>query len=311
MSRRFYRYAGAFLVIASLNFLIPRLMPGDPVANLLGEEYFISEATMAELRQELGLDLPLHRQFLAYWRDLIRLDLGYSYHLHLPVFQLIVDRSIWTMLLAVPSIMLGGFTGVVAGALAGWRETRLAKTLTFIIMAVYSTPAYFLALMLLYIFAFQLNLFPLKGFYSTGGLLDLVHHLALPVTVLTLFLAARNYMIMRGSVMQEKDQLYVTYARSRGYSQAATLWTQVFRNALLPAIPLIALDFGFAFSGALFIEIIFSLNGMGTLIYEAAMARDYPLLQGALLVISLAVIVANYLAEKVYNVLDPRTRWAG
>lgn len=305
------RYGGAFLVIASLNFLIPRLMPGDPLANLLGEEYYLSEASLAELRRELGLDLPLFRQYLNYWCSLFRFDLGYSYHLHLPVRQLIVERSLWTLLLALPAIILGGVLGVTAGALAGWRETRVAKTLTFLIISVYSMPAYFLALIILYVFAFRLNLFPLKGFYSTGGLLDLLHHLVLPVGVLTIFLAARNFMIMRGSVRQEKNKLYVTYARSRGYSQAATLWSHVFRNALLPAIPLIALDFGFAFSGALFIEIIFSLNGMGTLIYEAAMARDYPLLQGALLTISLAVILANYLAEKLYNILDPRTRWHG
>ena len=139
--------------------------------------------------------------------------------------------------------------------------------------------------------------------------MDIAHHLFLPILVMTLFSLSRNYMIMRGSVLQEKNSLYAAFARAKGLYDDEVLFRHVFKNALLPIITLLALDFGFILSGALFVEIVFSMNGMGNLIYDALLSRDYPVLQGSFLIITLMVVSANLLADLLYSRLDPRVRW--
>jgi peptide/nickel transport system permease protein len=303
------RYLLAVGVIVTLTFLIPRLVPGDPVVNLLGEDVSLGEGQAEKLREELGLDAPLGRQYGEYCKSLFRLDLGYSHHYHEKVFSLIRGRMKWTLLFVAPSVILGALFGALLGANAGWNAGRLSsKTETAVFLLVYSIPPFFLALLFLYFFAFELGLFPLKGYYRTGALSDVLHHLALPVLVLTLFTLARNYMIIRGSVLQEKRRLYVIYARAKGLSRRSVLRRHVFWNASLPLISLVALDFGFIFSGALLIEIVFSMNGMGTLIYDAVEALDYPVLQGSFLLIALMIVIANMAADFLYALIDPRVR---
>jgi peptide/nickel transport system permease protein len=304
------RYIVAIFLIFSLNFFIPRAMPGDPITNLLGEDVMLTDSTMAELRSMMGLDLPLHQQYIGYLQSILRLDLGYSYHLHSDVSALIFARMKWTLLLAIPSLIAGAILGTFLGARAGWKRGSIGeRTKTGLFLMIYSTPPYFLSLLALYVLSFQLDLFPLKGFYSTGSALDIAHHLMLPILVMTLFSLSRNYMIMRGSVIQEKSNLYAAYARAKGLYDEEILFRHIFRNALLPIITLLALDFGFILSGALFIEIVFSMNGMGNLIYDALISRDYPVLQGSFLVITLMVVFFNLLADLLYSHIDPRVRW--
>ncbi len=306
------RYILALFFILSLNFAIPRLMPGDTLTNLLGEDVSLTGPAADAMRQKMGLDLPLSGQYLSYWKALGRMDLGYSYHFHSSVADLIWSRMRWTLLLVFPSIVLGALLGTYLGALAGWRErTRSCRLQTLIAIILYSSPPYFVSLIAVYLLAFKFGLFPLKGFYQTGDPLDVLHHLFLPVAVMTLFSASRNFMIMRGSVIQEKRSLYAAYARAKGLFGDSILFAHVFKNALLPIITLLALDFGFIFSGALFIEIVFSMNGMGLLIYDAVLCRDYPVLQGSLLVITVMVIIANLLADLVYGIVDPRVGFGG
>jgi peptide/nickel transport system permease protein len=310
IAKKAARYAVAFFFIISLNFAIPRAMPGDPLTNLLGEDVDVTGNTIVELREKMGLDEPLHLQYLYYWRSLLCLDLGYSYHLHSPVSSAILSRMKWTLLLSVPSLILGAAMGTFFGALAGWKRRQAAGQIeTALVLAVFCTPPYFLSLLALYVLSFHLGLFPLKGFYSSGSWLDIAHHFLLPVLVMTVFSASRNYMIMRGSVIQEKASLYAAYARAKGLYGNQILFRHIFKNALLPIITLLALDFGFILSGALFIEIVFSMDGMGNLIYDALLSRDYPVLEGSLLIITLMVIAANLLADLLYSRVDPRVRW--
>ncbi len=304
------RYILALFLIASLNFAIPRLLPGDPLTNLLGEDVILTDSSAQELRLKMGLDQPISHQYLEYWGSLLRLELGYSFHLHRSVSELIFDRMKWTLLLAVPPLIIGAVLGTILGALAGWRKSsRSQRAQTTLFLAIYCTPPYLLSLVVLYIFAFQLGLFPLKGFYSTGSIQDIAHHLFLPALMMTLFALSRNYMIMRGSVLQEKSCHYASFARAKGLYDKEILFRHVFRNAILPIITLLALDFGFILSGALFIEIVFSMNGMGSLIYDALLSRDYPVLQGSFLIITIMVVSANLLADLLYSRLDPRVRW--
>ena len=303
------RYAIALFLIISLNFFIPRSMPGDPLTNLLGEDISLTASSVQELRERMGLDRPLSQQFLDYWHDILRFDLGYSFHLHRNVSDLIYDRMKWTLLLSLPAMVMGAILGTLLGARAGWKSSALRRTQTGFIMAIYCAPPYFISLIALYLLSYKLGLFPLKGFYSTGSALDIAHHLFLPSAMMTLFSLSRNYMIMKGSVLQEKGSLYATFARAKGLYDEQILFRHVFKNALLPIITLLALDFGFIFSGALFIEIVFSMNGMGSLIYDALLSRDYPVLQGSFLIITIMVVSANLLADLLYSYLDPRVRW--
>lgn len=285
-------------------------MPGDPVTNLLGEDYVVSAERMDALKSELGLDKPLFIQYLDYWTDVLSLDLGYSYHFHQKVIEVILSRLLWTLGLVGAAIILGSILGTSLGALSGWGKNDFKnKSVTSFFLAVYCTPPFFLALILLYFLSFKLGFFPLKGFYEVASLGDALWHMALPVLSLTLFLAARNYIVMRGSVIQEKDKHYVLFARAKGLYGNRILIRHVFKNAFLPVLTLIALDFGFIFSGALFVEIVFSLNGMGTLIFDALLSRDYPVLQGCFLIITIMVIVINFAVDIVYSLIDPRVRW--
>lgn len=303
------RYLIALFIIFTLNFIIPRAMPGDPVTNLLGENVTASEETVQELKRELGLDRPLAMQYLEYWKNILHFRFGYSYHFNQKVSSIIFSRMKWTLALLIPSIFLGAILGTLSGALSGWKKNNwINKTATGFFLAVYSSPPYFLGIIFLYIFSFKWGLFPFKGFYETGTFPDILRHLFLPMLIMGAFAASRNYMIMRGSVSIEKEKLYVVYARAKGIYGDGVLYRHIFKNASLPVITLIALDFGFLLSGALFVEIVFSMNGMGTLIYEALLSRDYPVLQGCFLIITVMVVTANFIADFLYGVIDPRVR---
>ncbi len=303
------RYLITLFIIISLNFFIPRLMPGDPLVYLIGEDAAVDPGTIAALKAELGLDRPLFIQYVYYWKQIIRFDFGYSYHLRKPVSRIILAKLPWTLGLLLPPLLLGAFLGMLLGALSGWRRDNfINKCAAGAAVGLYAAPPYFIALLLLSLFSLHWEIFPLKGFYRTGTAADILHHYFLPVVVLTLFTAARNYMIMRGSVLLEKDKLYVLYARAKGVYGDAALFRHIFKNAALPSVTMIALDFGFIFSGALLIEIVFSMDGMGVLIYQAILSRDYPLLQGIFLVISTMVIAAGAAADFLYSRLDPRVR---
>ncbi|WP_292490526.1 ABC transporter permease [Methanoculleus sp. 10] len=317
-TRKCLRYLISGVVIVTLIFLIPRMMPGDPFLNILGEElYYSSPDLVSQLTIEFGLDRPLPEQYVAYILNLFQGDWGYSYHYMQPVLDLILFRLKWTLVLLVPSLVLGVIIGVVAGAAAGWRQGgRLDSVLTPLSLFVYATPRYWLAMLSVFVFSFTFPLFPLCGICSGGmegvdWIVDVLWHMALPVAVLTVFNASYYVILMRNSVVQVKDEDYVLTARAIGMAKRDILRYHVVKNAVLPVITMIALDFGFLVSGALLVEIIFSWGGMGTLIYDAVIARDYPLLNGSFLMIALCVMVANFCADLLYAVLDPRVRGGG
>lgn len=307
LTRKIIRYLFSFVIILLVVFLLPRLLPGDPVANLVGEDVYLSPATIIELRNAFGLDSPLHEQFLLYCGNLVHLNLGYSYHMHAQVSFLLFDRVLWTLLYIGIAVFFGALIGIIFGAKIGWTSEKWwAKLTTAGAVIISSTPPYLLSLIFLVIFVYHLGWFPFKGFYDTFSITSIVHHLALPIAVLTLFYASRNLLIMRGSVLSEKSLLYPLFVRSLGIAETEILSRHVRKNAIIPLVTLLALDFGFLFSGALFIEIVFSLNGMGSLVYDAILLRDYPVLTGTFLVISIFVILANIISDILCILLDPR-----
>lgn len=309
------RYVLTFLIIVTLIFLIPRMMPGDPFISVMGEEvYYRSPDLVAELKAQYGFDQPLPEQYLSYLQNLAMRNFGYSFHYSQPVWGVIAYKLKWTLVLLVPSTILGAILGIVVGSAAGWRRSSGVDTgITSLFLFLYSMPHYWLAMLFVLIFAFYLGLFPLSGI-TQGGLmgatkiLDVMWHMALPVAVLTLFGTAYNYLVMRNSVVQVSSEGFILTARAKGLQERDILFRHVLRNAMLPVITVLALDFGFMVSGTLLVEIVFSWGGMGTLIYDAVLARDYPLLHGCFLIITICVLVANFLADIAYAVLDPRIR---
>jgi peptide/nickel transport system permease protein len=303
----------------ALIFFISHLMPGSPLKNILGEETYFrmlsqNPETLEELNNEYGLNRPLVEQFIIYLTALVNADLGYSYKYRQPISELILFRLKWTLLLLLPSTVLGAMLGAFFGALTGWNHgSGLDSIFTSWLLFVYSMPHYWLAMLFVLVFAFHLNLFPLSGICSAGSqgfqrLVDILVHMALPVSVLTSLNVSYNYLIMRGSVVQIMGEGFVLTARAKGLMERDVLFRHVLRNAMLPLVTVIALDFGFMVSGALLVEIVFSWGGMGTLVYDAVMARDYPLLHGSFLVIACCVLAANFIADVLYVVLDPRLR---
>jgi len=308
------RYTVVLFVIVSLNFLIPRLMPGDPLMNILGEEGFYGSAeTLEALRVKLGLDGPWHVQYARYLGDMLRGDWGYSYLYMRPVFDALALHLRWTLTLVLPATLLGALVAALLGAWAAWhRQSRLDLGLSSLFLFLYSMPHYWLAMMVLFLFGFRLDWFPL-GKVSSGGLSgwayvrDVGWHMVLPLVVLTLFKASYDFIIVRNSVVAICGQDYIRTAFAKGLAPRVILFRHALRNALAPLVTVTAIQFGATLSGSLLVEIVFSWPGMGSLLYAAIGARDYPLLQGAFFIIALCMLVANFAADLLYTWLDPKT----
>ena len=301
-------------IILTVNFFLPRLMPGDPAVLLLGQDAAVVTGTdFAELQNKYGLDKPLCQQYLDYWQALAQGEFGYSYHYRQPVIQIINQHLGWTLALLLPTVVLSALLAIIFGTIAGWQAgSKTDNILTGGSLLMYSLPQFLIAMLLLKFFAFELRLFPLGGLasgdlYSPAAyFLDTLWHLALPVLTLTLSATSSKLLIMRNSTATERKEDYIIYATAKGLSTCRILAIHVLRNACLPLLSLIALNIGFIVSGSLVVEIVFSINGMGTLIYEAALYRDYPVLQGCFLLLTVFVVFANTLADFLYGIADPR-----
>ena len=309
------RYLIALFVIVSLGFILPRLMPGDPLMNIVGEEaYYASGGALDALRSDLGLNQPLIVQYGRYLGGLLIGDWGYSYLYLRPVFESISEHMGWTLLLMLPAVVLGAAIAAVLGGLAAWnRGSRKDAGLTGAFLLAYSMPHYWLAMLVLFVFSFHLGWFPL-GKATSGAasslpyVVDVGWHMLLPLAVVTVFKAAYDFLIVRSSVVSIYGEDYILMAQAKGLSSMAVLFKHALRNALAPLLTVTAIQFGMIFSGTLLIEVVFSWPGMGTLMYDAIGARDYPLLQAAFLIVAICVLIANFVADMLYPKLDPRTR---
>ncbi|PDM26293.1 peptide ABC transporter permease [Candidatus Bathyarchaeota archaeon B24-2] len=305
------RYLTTVFVILLLNFLIPRLAPGDPILYLLGEDvYDVSPEIIEELRAEYGLDKPLYTQFALYLLRLLNGDFGYSFSFGKPILEILSVRVPLTLLLTVPSTLIGILLGVYLGAIAGWRSHKFSrKVLSGTMIAVYSIPPYWFAMILLLIFSLHLKLFPIGGAPSfDADLFDFLSHMFLPTLTITVFTAAYNTLIMRGIILGVSNEPFIITALSKGLRKTAFLNRHLLRPSLPALLAITAIEFGFTFSGALLVEIAFSWPGMGLMLWEAVLARDYPLIQAIFTISSLIVVSANLLADMLCMVVDPRLR---
>jgi peptide/nickel transport system permease protein len=312
---RLGQYGLVLLVTLTLNFLLPRMMPGNPLAYLAGEDVgMMSAADRARVIGDAGLDRPLWEQYVRYLGNLARADLGYSFQQRKPVAGILAERLPWTLLLMGTALVVSTLVGVALGALAAWRRGRRSDLgLLGIFIFLESLPGFWLGMILVAVFAVQLSLFPTFGardvFARLQGAdyaLDVAHHLVLPGATLVLITVSGTFLTMRYSMLSVLGEEYITVARAKGLADRQVLFRHAVRNALLPVATVFLLNLGQAVAGATVIETVFSYPGIGRTMYEAVLARDYPLLQGGFLLITLSVLVFNVLADLIYPLLDPR-----
>ncbi|MBP1706263.1 MAG: transporter, permease [Chloroflexi bacterium] len=306
-------------MILLVNFLLFRAMPGSPERVLLGRNPRVTAETLAQTRERWGLDKPLFPdQLVAYVEATLTGDLGYSYvYRGKPVTDVLADRVGPTLLLFGLGELIAIFAGLAIGAYSGWRRGGLVDYVgNGVSLILYSMPYFLIGMALLVIFATGLGWFPTYGMTTPGmqytGIvdqtLDILGHLALPLACVAIGLIGQYSILMRASVMETLSDDYVTTARAKGIHDSRILWRHALPNALLPAVTLIAVNLGYVIAGAITVEKVFSWPGLGTLTVEALEARDFPVLQGVFLLLSVSVVLANLVADLVYGVLDPRVR---
>ena len=313
-------YVLVVFFLLTLNFFLPRALPGKPIAALSdpSAETYVSEATTrAKVERYYHLDQPLLEQYGDYLGGLARGDLGVSIHYNAPVTRIIGDRIGWTLLLVGVGLTLATAVGMLGGVLSGWRRGRpLDRGLLGMFLAIDTFPVFFVASIAAYVLAVQLGWFPLGGartpFAESYGPLrqgaDIAHHLVLPATVLALQFLTYQFLIMRSSMIAELGSDYLLLGRAKGLSDHVLKYRYAARNALLPSVTVAGLQLGFAITAAIFVESVFAYPGLGRLMFEAVADRDYPTMQGCFLILTLIVVTANFLADLLYRRLDPRVR---
>ena len=316
--RKLFIYLLTFWVAATINWMIPRFMPGDPIQSLLSRTQVAPEAVadlIAYYKGLFGLDVPLWQQYLNFWDRLLHGDLGRSVYLSgRPVVDVIMAALPYTLALLVPAVLLSWWTGNKAGALAARRRV-LDNTLLPVGYILTATPYMWLAIMLAWIFASVLGIFPISGGYaynlepslSWTFLKDLAWHWFLPFLSLFVVQFGGWAIGMRNMIIYELDADYARYLGALG-APTGLVRRYAFRNAVLPQITGLALSLGVIVAGALVTEIVFSYPGIGKLLLAAVQNQDYFLLQGIFLFIIVGVLVANFLVDIAYVLVDPRTR---
>ena len=318
MKSRIFAYLLTLWVVLTLNFLLPRLLPGDPLSALLDPEssdYVYDAKVRAALEAYYGLDRPLLVQYTAYLKGAVTGDLGRSIRLNRPVGELLAAHLPWTLLLTGTALGLASLLGLLGGAEAAWKRGSAAdRLLTAASVVAGNAPVYFVGMMLLIFFGAQLGWLPLAGgrtpFARYDSLLaaaaDIGKHLFLPALTLTLALLGSKFLLVRNNMVGILGEDFMLVARAKGLKPARLKWRHALRNTLLPFVAHLAAHAGLAITGAVFIETLFQYPGMGRLIFEAVGARDYPVIQGVFVVVAIVVLTANLLADWLNVRLDPR-----
>ncbi|VTU37530.1 Glutathione transport system permease protein GsiC [Variovorax sp. PBS-H4] len=311
---RLARMVAVVLLIAVFNFLLVRAAPGDPALVIAGQSGATDQAFLDRVRAEYGLDQPIASQLTTYLGKVARLDLGFSYRQQRPVLDVILERMPATLLLTGTAFLISLLGGIVLGSLAGVRAGKLSDTLiTIVSLVVYATPVFWLGLMLVLLFSVQLGWLPAFGFGTIGSgltgaaaVLDKVQYLVLPAITLGMLYLAIYARLMRASIIEVSHQDYVKTARAKGASESRVLWHHMLRNALLPVVTMAGMQAGTLIGGSVVIETVFAWPGLGRLTYEAVLQRDYQVMLGVFLVLSVIVIFFNWLTDLLYRVIDPR-----
>ena len=302
------------LTIIVLNFALVHLAPGDAADVLAGEAGSATPQYMAQLRQKFGLDQPLHVQLVGYLKQVLSLDLGYSFRHGMSVSELIATRLGPTLLLMLTVLVLSVGLGVLLGAIAArnlnrWRD----NVISILAVLAYATPVFWAGLMLIVVFSVELGWFPVSGMEEVAAFnegwaraIDIAHHLVLPAITLTLFYLALYTRLMRASMLDQYAMDYVVTARAKGLTERQIAWRHVLRNAVLPVLTVAGVQIGALLGGAVVVETVFAWPGLGFLAYESLFARDINLLLGIFFISGCLVVAVNLAVDLLYSLLDPR-----
>jgi peptide/nickel transport system permease protein len=314
--RRLVQTVPVVLGVVIVNFLLLQLAPGDLATVLAGEAGGAPKEYIDQLRVRFGHDQPIYVQLFNYLRNLVVLDLGYSFRQSAPVLDLLLQRLWPTLLLMVCTLVLSLGFGILMGLLAAlWVRTWKDNAISVAAIIVYATPLFWVGLMLILVFSIWLDWFPTSGMEDVVAFhegwargVDIAHHLILPTLTLSLFYLALYARLMRASMLEQRGLDYVVTARAKGQTEARITTRHVFRNALLPVVTMAGVQTGGLIGGSVVVESIFAWPGLGQLAYQSLFARDYNLLLGIFFMSAVLVVIVNLIVDVVYVFLDPRIR---
>ena len=318
--RIFVQYFLVLCVTLSINFALPRVAPGSPLIYLVGED--VTAMTQEEkdrVLREFGLDKPLPQQFGDYVTGILSGDMGASVMYGEPVRDILLKHLPWTLLLMGASLLISTAIGTVIGVIAAWKQGGKQDVGALsIVLLLGSIPPFWVAMLLITIFSAKLGWLPSYGAYGfadTPGSADyfigILRRMIMPVMALALVRTGNMFLTSRSAMAMALDEDYIMLAHAKGARELAVVFKHGFRNALLPIYTNVMVSIGFIVGGAMVIETVFSYPGLGSTIYDSVLARDYNLLQGAFLLVTVSVLVANLVADLGYPLLDPRVRRPG
>lgn len=321
LRRRLLFYMIAGFAAITINFLIPRLMPGDPVQLLFARfQGRLDPRSFEAIKEQFGfVDGPLIEQYLLYLKSIATFNFGPSIMgFPVPAMNIIMTSLRWTLILAGIASVMSFLLGTLLGVMAAWRRGSKIDTILLPISSILGAfPYFWIALILVYILGFQLDVFPTSHAFDTAIKQDwsnpefiwsVVNHMILPLFTIVLTATGGWMLGMRNNMIGVLSQDYIVMAEAKGLTDKRIMLLYAARNAILPSLTAFAMSFGFVIGGALLTEIVFSYPGMGYTLLQAVNARDYPVMQGIFLMITATVLLANFLADMSYVLLDPRAR---
>jgi peptide/nickel transport system permease protein len=296
------------LFVSLMVFTIMHLIPGDPAYVMLGED--VSQEAVDSLRKELGLDRSLPVQYLSWVSKAIRGDLGRSIKTNAKILDSILTRLPVTIHLAISAIVFSIIIALPVGIIAGVKPRSTADVIaTVFAMGGIAMPSFWLGILLIFFISLQLGWLPISGYVHPGeDLWDSIRHMILPAIALGGSLAATNTRFIRSSMLEVMNKEYITTARAKGLREITTIRVHALKNALIPVVTMLGLQLGLLFGGALVVETVFAIPGLGRLIVDAIFARDFPMVQGIVLFMAVFVLTANFIVDILYSFLDPRIR---
>ena len=309
LAQRLLASLPVLLVVAFLTFGILQFAPGDPAAVLLGEQ--ATREDILRLRHKLGLDRPIPLQFAIWMGHVLRGDLGESLFSGQPVTKAIAERLEPTLSLALFAIIIALLLALPLGVLAAWRaNTWVDRAVMVFAVLGFSIPAFWLGINLIYLFGVQLRLLPVMGYQPlSGGLGPYLKHLILPSVTLGLISAALIARITRASMLEVLREDYIRTARAKGLGERVVLLRHALKAASIPILTIIGLAFAGLITGVVVTETVFAIPGVGRLIVGAVVHRDYPIIQGAILLVAASYVFVNLVVDILYSYLDPRVRY--
>jgi len=316
--RRLVQAVPVIILIMIGTFLLLKLTPGDTVDALVGDMGGADAAFIARLRAEYGLDQPIWVQLWRYMAKLATFDFGWSFVYEQPVSTVLLDRLGTTLMLMATSLSIAFTAGVVLGAIAARRVYSATDNVISILgLVFYATPSFFLSLMMMLLFSVKLGWLPVGGIKTVAGfytgwdhVVDVAKHLVMPTAALSLIYLSFYLRLMRASVLEVADLDYVRTARAKGAGEVRLMIHHIMRNALLPVVTLLGLQFSTVLGGSVVVETIFTLPGLGQLAYQSVVQRDMNTLMGIIFLCALIVVVVNFLTDLLYARLDSRIELA-